>query len=196
MMKRRILLDIDGVACDFITPTLKVLSQLTGRTFQHDDVQDWDIMKSLGISDEIAKETYQRVGAPGNVAAFPIYPGAKEGVARLKEIADVYAVTSPLASSRTWAREREEWLLAQLGIPTSKVAHTSAKHICHGNILVEDKASTLQAWSEEWPRSTGVLFRRPYNRNAPWDGVAVDDWAHLVRFVEAHFGLRDLSRPA
>lgn len=191
MTKRRILLDIDGVACDFITPTLKVLSQLTGRTFQHDDVQDWDIMKSLGISDEIAKETYKRVGAPGNVAAFPIYPGAKEGVARLKEIADVYAVTSPLASSRTWAREREEWLLEQLDIPTSNVVHTGAKHICLGNILVEDKAATLVKWREHTPYGTGILFKRAYNRNTEWDGVAVDDWPHLVRFVEMHFGLRD-----
>jgi len=193
---RRILLDIDGVARDFITPYLKVLNELTDGKFVHDHIHDWhfESLKTFGASAEAIEETFRRMGEPGSVGTHPLYDGAQEGVARLQEIADVYAVTAPLPGSRTWAHECEEWLLEHLQIKPSNVVHTSAKHICLGDLFIEDKAATLVKWRTETPYGTGVLFHRPHNRNdrSLWDGAMVESWPHLVRYVELHFGLRNV----
>lgn len=183
-MTRRILLDIDGISGNFIAKTLEVLEPLMGKTFHHDDVTDWDIMKSLGVPDEVSKEAYRRLGQPGVCASLPLYPGAKEGVARLHELGDVYAVTSPLGSSRTWTKEREEWLLEHLNIDSKHVVHTNAKYLCAGDWLIEDKTSALVKWESHHPNGKGIRWEQPYNMNDEWHGFSTRSWDRLIEIVQ------------
>jgi 5'(3')-deoxyribonucleotidase len=194
-MKRRVLLDIDGVCRDFITAFISevntIWAPLGSMPYQHDDVKDWHF-KSLGLPDYIVKDAFKRLTGPNVCQSLGLYPGAKEGVARLQEIADVYAVTAPFPGSATWTSDCEDWLIEKLGIPRAQVVHTEAKHICSGDLLVEDKVATLKRWCAEYPTSTGILFKQTNNveDRKLWEGAAVDDWTHLVQFIEAHFGLR------
>ncbi len=201
--KPEILLDIDGVAANFIAGCLPYVFAITGREHQHDDVDQFMIEQALGLDNEQTKKLYHHVMQEGWCRSLPAYEHAKESVARLREFAEVIPVTSHFFDSKHWVSERDEWILEHLGILKTDIIHTHRKYQIDGDILVDDKTSHLVKWAERHPRGCAVRFRRRYNQNEPWPkqgaeypntdwGITVDDWPHLVRFCEAHFGLREV----
>lgn len=185
MNRPRILLDVDGVSADFITPCLDAIHAHTGRRFAPEDVTDWDIMKSLGIGTEDAIAIYKSMERPGLCMDIPVYPDAREGIASLREWADVWAVTAPFGGPH-WMYERDRWLVERLGFHKSHVLHvrSEAKPGIVGDALVEDKTSTLKAWSAAHPNKRGVLFLRNYNQNDGWVGDFARDWTGLTMLLE------------
>lgn len=188
-MKPVVLLDIDGVAANFIAGCLPIVKEITGREHAHDDVNQWLVEKALGLDEHETKELYDRIVQPGWVRALPAYEGVKEGIARIREFAEVHPVTAHFWSCSHWVYEREAWILEHLGIPAADVIHTHAKHRVTGDVLVEDKPTTIVKWLEHHPKGIGVLMRRPYNEGAdlPDDSTRVKDFPHLVRWLEAYF---------
>ena len=185
-MKPRVLFDIDGVFADFITPCLDTVYAHTGKRYTPDQVDDWDIMKSLGISERDADTIYKMMEKPGLCLGIPAYEGAREGVERVREFADVWAVTSPFGGEH-WMHERDQWLVQKMGFHKDDVLHvrSARKHGVFGDVLVEDKTSTLVSWAAAWPQSHGVLFRRGYNDRDQWDGMSSHTWPGIVAAVES-----------
>lgn len=185
-MKPRVLLDIDGVCGDFLTPCLEAVFQHTGKRFTPEDIGDWDIMKSLGIEGPDAKTIYESMQAPGLCLGIPVYPGAKEGVEELRKIAEVLAVTSPFGGNH-WMHERDQWCIQNLGFHKDDVLHvrSSRKHVVSGDFLIEDKTSTLVEWCSHHPKGHGVLFRRSYNTRDGWEGTSANDWGGVVAAITA-----------
>ena len=99
MTRPRVLLDVDGVLADFLTPALAFVEKLTGKTYQEADMTTWDIFEVVGK--EWEQPFFEACNRPGFAASLAVYPGAQEGVARLREVAEVYIVTSPLNHNRT-----------------------------------------------------------------------------------------------
>lgn len=185
-MKPRVLFDIDGVFADFITPCLQAVYEATGRWYSHDDIDDWDIMKSCGIDGPTAEAIYKSMQKPGLCLNIPAYEGALEGVTRVREFADVWAVTSPFGGDH-WMHERDQWLVQKMGFDVHDVLHvrSTRKHAVSADILVEDKTSTLQEWANAWPKSRGILFRRRYNERDLWEGMSSHTWPGIVAAVES-----------
>lgn len=178
-----VLLDIDGVAASFIDGALPFASTLTGRPHHHDDIDQMMMEKALGLTDDQTEAFYRHVSAEGWCRSIPVYPGAQEGIARLREFADVHPVTFQFPSYY-WVREREAWLKEHFDIDPNDVIHTNAKHRISGDVFVEDKTANLVKW-KKYQRGHGVLFRRRYNQNDSWDGGVVSDWPSLVSHIEA-----------
>ena len=178
-----ILLDIDGVAASFIDGALPFARKLTGLEHKHDDIDQMMMEKALGLTDEQTEALYKHISSEGWCRSIPVYPGAKDGISRLREIADVHPVTFQFPSFY-WVREREAWLHEHFGIDPNDVIHTNSKHRIAGDIFVEDKTSNLVKWKKFHPQGHGVLFRRRYNQNDPWDGGVVSDWPGLVQHIE------------
>jgi 5'(3')-deoxyribonucleotidase len=185
-VKPRVLFDIDGVFADFITPCLQAVYDATGKWYTHDDVEDWDIMKSCGIDTDTAKKIYKSMERPGLCLGIPAYEGAREGVERVREFADVWAVTSPFGGEH-WMHERDQWLVEKMGFDIDDVLHVRSKrkHGVFGNVLVEDKTSTLVTWANAWPDSRGILFRRRYNERDMWEGMSSHTWPGIVQAIES-----------
>lgn len=185
-MRPRILLDIDGVCGDFITPCLEAIFQHTGTRHSADFVDGWDIMKALDISGDDAKAIFTAMEIPGLCLGIPVYDGAKEGVAALRKFADVWAVTSPFGGAH-WMHERDQWCVERLGFHKDDVMHvrSSRKHAIDGDFLIEDKTSTLVEWAAEHPDGHGILFRRSYNIRDGWEGLSADSWTGIVAAVES-----------
>lgn len=185
MKRPRILVDIDGVFADFVTPCLDAVRTCTGRSFDLDEVREWDTMKSLGISPEDARTIYESMERPGLCLSLPAYEGAREGVESLRTWADVWAITSPFGGAH-WMHERDAWLVEKMGFDKRDILHVRGerKHGVVGDVLVEDKTSTLRAWTAAHPTGTGVLFLRSYNRNDGWEGSTAQDWPSLVETLE------------
>lgn len=186
MDKPDLLLDLDGVARNFIAGVLPLVKDITGRDHHHDDVDKWRVEHALKLSPAETKEMYSRINQEGWCRSLIPYEGAKEGIARLSEVVTIYPVTFQFPSL-WWVRECEEWLVTHFGIDPNDVVHTNAKHIAFGDYFVEDKTETLVKWRAHW-RKRGlegkpIKFVRQYNKDDTWDGLVVRNWRELVNMV-------------
>ena len=48
MRKPRVLVDVDGVLADFLTPAFKIIEKLTGRLYRPEEIKQWDIFETIG----------------------------------------------------------------------------------------------------------------------------------------------------
>jgi 5'(3')-deoxyribonucleotidase len=186
-MLPEVLLDIDGVAANFIEGCRPAAERLIGRPVHHDEIDQWLIEKALGLDEAQTKELYRHVMEEGWCRSLPAYEHAKESVARIREFATVIPVTAHFFDSKTWAWERDEWILAHLEIPKTDIVHTHRKFQIDGDVLIDDKPEHLRRWHARHPHGRALLFQRNYNRNDGWTGPVVEDWPHLVGSLETYF---------
>lgn len=161
MHRPRLLLDCDGVLADFLTPALKILKELTGRTYAPSDFTDWDLFQTVGPE---WKAPFYRACGELSCLTFEPYPASLNAVANLATFMDVYVVTAPMQCNVNWLREREEWLARHYGIPAERVIHTAAKHLVTGDLFIDDKPSNVRDWSRANPHQIGLLWDAPYNQ--------------------------------
>ena len=181
MTKKRILLDVDGVCGDFITPTLGVVYDMTGKRYAHDDVVKWELEEL--VAPEQQDEFWARLSAPGFTRSMLPYADAVQAVQRLIARHEVYFVTAYMHSSSTWVYDRDRWLHEHFGVNYSRVVHTKAKHLVVGDVFVDDKPSNVAAWAEAHPSGKALLFDRGYNR-AEEAGVRVCGWDAVFAALE------------
>lgn len=168
-MTPRALVDIDGVLRDFITGGLPLVERITGRVHQHDDVDQWAMEKALGLTDEESKIFYTIVSGEHFAYELPVYSGAVEAIAKLREHCEVIFVTAHFPGSKTWVHDTDRWLAKHFASDGHDVIHTNAKHAVSGDFLIEDKTSTLLKWREDprghaLPLRRGMRLLRNYNR--------------------------------
>lgn len=185
MANPRLLLDVDGVLADFVSGYLDLVEVVTRRRYHPEQVTQFDIGGSLGLTPAESSEVKRLLGeSRGFCLALRMYEGAQDGVARLQQIADVYIVTSPWNSCPTWTHEREAWLKKHFKIPHSRVTHTSAKYLCRGDVFVDDKVDAVIKWRSEHPTSLAVVWNTPHNQLDSYDGPRMNDWSRLAQLVQ------------
>lgn len=187
-MKPRVLLDCDGVLADFHTPCLEIINEITGQNHSLKEINDWNIFDSFGIDGDTRAKVYERMNAPGWCSRLKPYPGSIDGVAALRDIADVYVVTAPM-QGETWHRERERWLWDHFGLEEKRVVHTSSKHLVHGDVLIDDKDDNLVAWCKERVNQYGVAIKwltHPHQPNH-YIGHYFHEWPNMLEFLKERF---------
>lgn len=185
-----VLLDCDGVPSDFIGGVLEIVDDITGLSFERDDVDQFDFFQALGVSIDDGRAIKRAIAVPGFCESLQVYEGAKQGVKDLQEIADVYVVTAPWNSSPTWTYERESWLWRHFKIPHSHVIHTSAKHLVSGDAFVDDKTSAVEAWKIERPAGLAIRWETPHNIHEMWHGTGCRSWESLLDLVTNETAVR------
>ena len=177
MRRPIVLLDCDGVLADFIGGLLPVIRDITGRTFVREQVTRFDFVTSLGLSREEGAAIKRWLGdARGWCESLAVYPGAVDGVCALREVADVYIVTSPWNSCATWTHEREAWLRRNFDISHANVLHASAKHLVRGDVFVDDKTEAVVAWQAANPDGAAMRWLTPHNWRDEYAGSSTQDW--------------------
>lgn len=184
-MRPLVLLDVDGVLADFITPAFKIANGLLGTDHKPDDLDIWDMAEWLKLEKHQSTAFYDAVKLEGFHDDLPVYPGAVEGVKRLQEIADVHIVTSPMYG-KTWCSERWNWLYKHFGIKSKDVTHTHAKHYFRGDFLVDDKPENVLKWQSRNAEGTGLLWDQKYNWALIGEKVfiRVQSWNEVLEHVE------------
>lgn len=183
---KRVLLDVDGVLADFVGGYLTLLEQHTGLKPAREAIDQFDIGAALGLTPDQSARMERAIGDEHRLArCLDVYPGAREGVQRLQEIADVYIVTSPWNSNPTWTHDREWWLKQHFDIPHARVIHGSAKYLLRGDMFVDDKTSSVVKWQAEWPGALGVVWDTPHNRRDHWSGARTSNWDALIGLVNS-----------
>lgn len=183
MTRPIVLLDCDGVLADFVGDLLPIIHSVTGIRATREQITHFDFSASLGLSPAQSADVKRAIGGAVRFARFlEPCPGAIEGVAALRDLADVYIVTSPWNSNPTWTHDREWWLRKHFDIPHANVLHGSAKHLVRGDVFVDDKTDAVIAWQDAHPRSVGIRWNTPHNQLDAYDGPATGLWS-VVRDI-------------
>lgn len=194
----RVLLDADGVLLNFLEPCLRIINRrmiMAGLWTEPrllDEMRSWHIFDSLGVPKDVETAVYDEMTQPGWCRSLEPFDGAVAGVELLREISDVYVVTSPMKGP-TWTHERDHCLMSHFGFTTKQIIHASAKYVCAGDALVDDRTDNLIKWHEHNPSGLPIRWRIVTNDEQPWSGHHTDSWAMVRTWVEAHHE-RELER--
>jgi 5'(3')-deoxyribonucleotidase len=179
-----IALDVDGLLANFTAGALKIVEEVTGRRYEETDVIEFDFAKALDLSADEAREVKRAISARrGFCASLLPYPEARQGVRRLRELGDVYCVTSPWDENPWWRQERESWLALHFGI--DRVHHEEDKSAYEADVFVDDRSKHVRAWQAAWPGRVAVFWRTLHNANesVPTGAWSIRSWDALYEIV-------------
>jgi len=178
----RVLLDVDGVLANFLEPCLALINDMWGTDYKLAPLHAWNLFDHLKVPKELEDDVYYRMKKEGWCESIPVYPGAVEGVAELRRIADVHICTSPMGG-RHWVHERNLWLDKHFGFKARDITHTSAKYICKANALIDDKIENLMVWNDHHPRGSALCWNQVSNTYFSYPGTRINSWSELAGFV-------------
>jgi 5'(3')-deoxyribonucleotidase len=178
-----LMLDCDGVLADYVGASLDVILRRLGRHYLPEQVTAWDF-SSLPGWHEISDQYWELARSIGFCSQIEPFPGAVEGVRRLREIAHVEFLTSPLHRSPTWTHERDAWLERHFGAHHHDILHVRKKYRVKADVLVDDNLDNVRGWTEHHPDGMGILWSRPYNQDrGEFACDVVESWDWLVSIV-------------
>lgn len=194
-----ILADIDGFFADFCSHAIATVHKITGRHahVKHDDINTYAMEISLGLSPEEKAAWFAEIRSPGYCASIRPYPGARECIAELQALGNVYPVTYPFPKSVWWIAEREDWMRDELGLDPDAVIYTRRKYKIAGDFLLEDTTEHLSKWLARHPDGVGIRMHRTYNAHEPLpNGCTVKDYTDVVNLVKLAIQTRGASMAA
>lgn len=201
MKKLKIALDADGVLRNFTVGALAVVKEVTGKTFAPVDVTAFNFAKALGLTEDETRAVMTAISTRRSfVTSLPPYPEARQGVRRLRDLGDVFCVTtpweSPWGTNPWWRAESESWLALHFGI--DNVKHADDKAAYEADVFVDDRAKNVHAWLTAWPGRTAVFWRTPHNtsESVPWGSHSTSSWDALYDLAkECALGPRQPALP-
>jgi 5'(3')-deoxyribonucleotidase len=182
----KIALDCDGVLSDFTSGALRVIDEVTGRKYTAADIKEFNFAKALGLSKQETSAVMKMISSRrGFAASLPPYPLARQGVRRLRELGEVYCVTSPWDTNPWWREERTVWLALHFGIDV--VHHAVDKSVYAADIFVDDRSDHVCAWLAARPGRTAVLWRTLHNTSEaiPCGAHSTGSWEELYQIARA-----------
>ncbi len=187
-----ILIDVDEVLADFQGAAFDVIARVTGRRHSREECKQWEMFGQF-LQPEERKPVFAEIRKPGFCSALSPLPGAQEGVKRLQELGEVYAVTSPFRSE-PWVHERTKWLEDHFGIQESNVVFTSAKFLVTGDVLLDDRPDHILKWEAKHPHGHGLLWHLPNTAGQHDDIDRVHTWDEVIRRVRRIVRIRRRDR--
>lgn len=160
----KILLDVDGVLCDFVGGYLNAVHTVTGKQYRREDITGWDIEQYIHISPEERKAVVNIIKTEGFCLGLKPIPRSFELVQWLRDHGEVHIVTSPWNGPH-WQKERLIWLKTYFGFESHEVTQIQDKSNIKGDIIIDDKMETLKQWKKCHPSGIPILWETPHNQN-------------------------------
>lgn len=162
-MKKRILVDLDGICADLLGAWLDRLNANHGRSFTKAEVTNWNIAKALGMAKE---EVDAVLDEPGLFRCLPVIPGAPTALEVLQSRGhEVFIVTAPTHSPACVA-DKVAWARENLPIDPQHIVVTGKKFLVKGDVLIDDAPHQANRYSQHWPQAAIMTIAYPYNIDA------------------------------
>jgi 5'(3')-deoxyribonucleotidase/predicted RNase H-like HicB family nuclease len=181
--------DVDGVLMDLLTPCFEVMSKMLGREIGVQHMSDFSLEKLL--PPERVNDFWKEIGQPGLCRKLAPLPGAVEGLATLREIKNVYLVTSYLHDAPQWVHDRDLAVQEHFHVTRAHMVHTRAKKTFYGAALIDDKPENIEEWAKQHPNGRPILWLQPYNRSHLFSPavenrvIRTNDWKKVVEIAKA-----------
>jgi len=196
--KHIILLDVDGVLCDFVGGATRLCAEVGHKLVV--DCHDFTDKLQRDHRD-VWRHYMKRSAERGFCYNLSAYHNILGFVEALQELGDVVAVTSPLSHSPHWHYERLKWLTMWAGIQRQNVIFAKHKDLVVGDFLVEDNFANLEAWHRRWRgahndgySSRALLVGHDYN--AEHQPNEDGDWFERHELVDGYDSIVESIRSA
>jgi 5'(3')-deoxyribonucleotidase len=166
MKKLRILIDVDGIVANTLPYWLGKIAQRTKLIAQVEDIKEWDLCKAEPLKGADPKVIFGMLNDQYFMINVPVMFGAKEAIKQLQddghEIVFVTARTGYVSMPETL-----EWFHRHFpNVNTEKqVAFLYDKQHMLGDVLIDDKPATLEAYKAKHPHALTVGIKYPYNQH-------------------------------
>lgn len=169
VLKMKILVDVDGVVADLVTPILNRVNDLTNSKVEYKDITKFYFFnpKNKILNSDQCKIAHDTISQPGFHDLLKVMPGAKKGLKQLTDRGhEIIWVTAPWRYSKTWCWERTIWLKENFGAEPENIIFTSRKELIPGNILIDDNVEYLEAWQKTNFSGIALTYDQPWNLNS------------------------------
>jgi 5'(3')-deoxyribonucleotidase len=185
---KRLLFDTDDVLALLTEAIEAELSDLLGRKWTLDELperNEWDLLKALPPN--LSAYIRSLLDQPGFALELKPDPEAQLAIEYLRRNNDVYIVTAPNLGSETWTYERHLWLKEHFDLDDEHIITTKAKHVCKGDVFVDDNPKYVIKWAQSHPEKQAVLWNTRTNAkvHSIADQWRVYSWDDLITLIES-----------
>ena len=163
-MRLTILVDMDGIIVDLLTPWLTRINNCCGQILTKDDITTWHMpeVKCPHVFKFLDESLFLNA---------PAIPYAIQTLKTWADTHDVLLLTAPAPDPKT-ASAKLVWVQNHLGWGRERVILTSRKELVFGDVLIDDKPSTLLEYKRAWPNALLMTIDYVYTRDAQADVIA------------------------
>jgi 5'(3')-deoxyribonucleotidase len=164
MKKLRILVDIDSIVADTLPYWLDRIGKDTGVYAKVEDITLWDMAKCPPLTQVDPRSIFGVLQDPGFIENIPPISGAANVLELLKNDGhEIYLVTArhgPVSMPETlnWIRKHLPFLSAE-----KQVVFLYDKNLIPADIIIDDKAETVEKYVASHPKAWGMAIEYPYN---------------------------------
>lgn len=155
-LNKTILLDCDGILCDFVSGALKAHER---EHEGHDSVTTWDFFEKWGLT---AKEFYDKVRGRDFWLNLKPYEDGLAFYGELSKKTTPVISTAPIMDPEC-VQAKIEWLYTHYGVIMTNIMVGSQKHLMANpnTLLIDDNPSNVQKFLAYGGKA--VLIKKPWN---------------------------------
>ncbi len=174
---KTLLVDVDGVLCNFADTYLAMLNSLTGRSHTSLDITSWHFDRCVASAEEDQAVWRQIANSEDLVYELPEYPETGAFLEAMRRKYRVVAVTAPAWDCPHWMPGRADWLRRR-GFSTKDIVFCSDKRLVDGHIFIDDHPENVASWYCQRYNCQAFLVHRPWNQ-----GMGFSRW-HMKQLTE------------
>lgn len=176
----RILIDMDGVLCDFDGEFLKRWRERHPEKFYVPFEQRTTFYVRDSYPEELRPLVTEILLESSFFREMTPMDGAKEALEEMKNMGlEVFICTSPLTTYKNCVREKYEWVENHLGADwVNRIILTKDKTLIKGDFLIDDKPEIIGL--ESTPSWEHVIYDRPYNRAVNKKRLVWANWKEVL----------------
>ncbi len=175
------LVDVDGPLADFHGRAKDHINSKFGLNVTDSDFETWDVTAVLPTQ-AMRDQMNADIAMPGFASSLMPSPGSQDAIESLRSVSKVLFVTTPHPESKTWMRERQDWLAKHFGAKPHDIIHIFDKSHVLGDMLLDDKPSNVELWQKRHPQAAGLLWDMLYNRDVN-HLTRVNSWETVLDIV-------------
>lgn len=182
-MISRVLIDMDGVLCDFMTAALAAAGINAG----HDSITDWNFFEAHSMSEE---EFWQRIDNREITHGFWSGLQPYEWCHQLIRAATLggqipYTIATSPSRDPNCAKGKVEWIQKHLGQDFRDFVIGPRKSLMAREdvLLIDDSDQNVEKFAAAGGRT--ILFPQPWNANREWLNAGRDRIDYVVREMVA-----------
>ncbi len=180
---KRALVDVDGVCGDFLGRAKELIYELFALDVPEERFVTWDVTSVLP-DQEMRDELNDAIAKAGFATWIKPFPEAVEAIREIRSMVELRFVTSPHKASKTWMRDRHEWLMNHFDAAPEEIVHCFTKHEVVGGLFLDDKPEHVRRWKHYHPGRKAMLWDCVYNRGPEAEGLArATRWEDVIQVV-------------